>query len=110
MGPGAAGAAPRRDFAVPVRWGAGSLPERWRLHRRLLRARDLELEHLCAIRLDALSVGRDRRRGRPGLLPAAGAGDRSALEHRRGLLRAVFRGPALGRPSEVSTRSDRSYT
>src|SRR5437762_4341082 len=50
------------------------------------RARDLELEHLCAIRLDALSVGRDRRRGRPGLLPAAGAGDRSALEHRRGLL------------------------
>ena len=63
------------------------VPDRSRLHRRLLRARDLELEHLHPLRLHPLpGRGRDRGRRRTRLLPAAGAGQGSALHLRRGLL------------------------
>jgi len=44
-----------------------------------IRTRDLEREYLELRRLGAPSVGRESRRGRAGLLPAAGVGDGAAL-------------------------------
>ncbi len=58
------------------------------LHRRLLRARDLGRKHLRAHGLDPLPLERDRGRGRPRLLPAAGTRDSGPRGIRRRLLRA----------------------
>ena len=119
LGSGAAGPASRRPLAVPVRRRQGPLPDRRRLHRRLLRARDLEPQHLRARRLDPLPLERDRRRRRPDLLPTASARHRAphrlrqrllthegpgsqcpALPHRPGLQRR----DALSSPRAESTR------
>ena len=59
------------------------LPGRSRLHRRLLRARDLGREHLHARRLDPLPVSDgDRRRRRACLLPEPGARNRAPFNLR----------------------------
>src|SRR5262249_2747430 len=63
-----------------------------RLHRRLLRPGDLDAEHLRPVRLDPLSLERDRRRWWTGLLPAAGT-----RNHPPDSLRTDILMPAPGR-------------
>ena len=77
----------RRDHPVRVRRTQRSVPDGPRLHRRLLRARDLERQRLHVRGLDALPLADgDRRRRRARLLPAAGARNRAPIDLRGGLL------------------------
>ena len=89
LGSGAAGTASRRPLPVSVRRSHGSLRNGQRIHRRLLRAGHLGGQHLRAHGLDPLPVNRDRRRRRPDLLPATGAGHSAAEQHRHQLLVGV---------------------
>src|SRR5437016_11842272 len=96
MGSGAAGTAPRRPIAVPVRWGPRSLPEWLRFHRRLLRLGHLGPENIRPVCLDQLPIERNGRRGWARVLPAAGAGDRAALRLRIGVLAGLHQPANIG--------------
>ena len=77
----------RRDHSVRLRRPRRPVPAGTRLHRRLLRARDLGGQRLRVRGLHPLSVeDRRRRRRRPGLLPEPSAGNRASVDVRSRVL------------------------